>query len=302
MLLHLAEKKREKDLKSIIALFVTATIWGFAFVAQRQGMESLDPFVFNFLRFSLGAAFILVYKRKISKRAYPFSLGLVLFAGASLQQIGLIHSTAGNAGFITGLYVVFVPLLGLLRKQKLSRTTILALITAIIGLYLINEQQSIEVTFSNILILIGAIFWALHVQLVDKYIKDYDTFDLAFYQFAVCAGLSFLCGIGYNALFRLDLITTGDIFTKISEVIYPLLFSGIISVGIAYTLQVYAQRKVEPAKTAVILCLESVFALIGGVWLLNEGLTAKGIMGALFLLTAMFISINSISKKKKKLA
>jgi|SRR5690554_2030796 len=282
----------KKDV-SLISLFLTAAIWGFAFVAQRQGMESLDPFIFNGIRFALGAVFVGLFGYKtISKhKKIPLLLGFILFLGATLQQTGLIWSTAGNAGFITGLYVLFVPLLGIFRKQQLKRQTIYAIILAVIGLYLINDNTDIQITISNILILLGAVCWALHMQLIDKLTREFDTLFLAFAQFAICAVLSFVVGLIYNlAIYPVEYFQQ-EIFLNIGAAGIALIYSGLISVGIAYTLQIFAQKKVDPTRAAIILCLESVFALIGGWLILNEEITPVVIAGAVFILLAMIISI-----------
>jgi len=282
----------KKDI-SLLALFVTSAIWGFAFVAQRQGMEFLDPFIFNGIRFSLGAVFVgfFGYRTIARHKKIPWLLGIVLFLGATLQQTGLIWSTAGNAGFITGLYVLFVPLLGIFRKQQLQRQTIYAIILAVTGLYLINDNTDIQVTFSNSLILLGAVCWALHMQLIDKLTRKYDTLYLAFAQFAICAVLSLVTGLIYNLSIRPVEYFHRDIFVNIGVAGIALIYSGLISVGIAYTLQIFAQKKVDPTRSAIILCLESVFALIGGWLILKEELTASVLAGALLILLAMIISI-----------
>ncbi|MBW6516871.1 MAG: DMT family transporter [Candidatus Cloacimonetes bacterium] len=278
---------------SLSALFFTSAIWGFAFVAQRQGMESLDPFLFNSIRFALGALVVglLGFKSVTKYKKIPWNLGIVLFMGASLQQTGLIWTTAGNAGFITGLYVVFVPILGLFRNQRLNRQTIYAISLATIGLYLINDNRDLTVSISNALILVGALFWAIHLQLVDKLIKRYDTLYLAFTQFAICAILSLIVGLIYNLGYRPETFLSSEIFSNIGSAGISLLYSGLISVGIAYTLQVFAQRQIEPTKAAIILCLESVFALLGGWLILSEQITFSLIIGASLILLAMIISI-----------
>jgi drug/metabolite transporter (DMT)-like permease len=278
---------------SIFALFITSAIWGLAFVAQRQGMELLDPFLFNGIRFALGAVFIgcFGFQRIIRHKGFPWSLGLVLFLGATFQQTGLIWSTAGNAGFITGLYVVFVPILGLFRSQRIKPQILYAVCLSLFGLYLINDNQDITVSFSNALILIGAVFWAVHLQLIDKLNKSYDYLYLAFIQFSVCACLSFFFGILYNLVFQTRMLFSQELFLNVGKAGLPLLYSGLVSVGIAYTLQVFAQKRVEPAKSAIILCLESVFALWGGWLLLGETITPAALLGAGMLLLAMLISI-----------
>jgi drug/metabolite transporter (DMT)-like permease len=289
-----------KNLGSELLLLLTAAIWGFAFVAQRQGMQYMDPLLFNGIRFALGAIVVglLAVKTHFNKgnckpMPFPWLLGLVLFTAATLQQVGIIYTSAGSAGFITGLYVVFVPLLGLLRKQKLSVLMLTAIAFSVSGLYLINSGQDVTASLGNLIVLLSAGLWALHVQLIDSYTKRYDTFALAFYQFAFVALASLAFGIVYNLLSNPDYFICGEFCSAVQSAALPLLYGGLFSVGIAYTLQVHAQKQVPPAPAAIILCLEGVFALIGGWLLLKEALTPTILLGAALILTAMLVSVSA---------
>ncbi len=286
-----------KKLGSELLLLLTAAIWGFAFVAQRQGMQHMDPLLFNGIRFALGALVVglLAGKKALPERKMPFPwlLGIVLFIAATLQQIGIVYTTAGNAGFITGLYVVFVPLLGIFRKQHISGTILIAIILSVIGLYFINAQQSVTVSLGNLIVLISAVFWAWHVQLIDRYTRQYDTLTVAFYQCSFVALASITAGLAWNLLNNPAYLTDGMFCSSLSAAFLPLLYGGVFSVGIAYTLQVHAQKKVAPAPATIILCLEGVFALLGGWLLLNEQITGSIVLGAALLFTAMLISIRS---------
>lgn len=276
---------------SNLLLLLTAALWGFAFVAQRKGMESLDAFTFNALRFALGAIFVrLALHKSFRNRASVLLLpGLVLFVAASLQQLGIIYTNAGSAGFVTGLYVVFVPLIGIFRGQKVNRRVSIAIVLAVAGLYLINSFQSLDVSLGNFLVLLSAVFFAWHVQIIDKFSKLHPAGVLAFDQFAVCALLSTLFAMIWRGIRHSDSWVSASYLSGIHAALIPILYGGVISVGIAYTLQITAQKKAAPAPAAVILCLEGVFALLGGFWLLNEALSARMIIGASLLLLAMLI-------------
>jgi drug/metabolite transporter (DMT)-like permease len=286
-----------KNLASEALLLLTAMIWGFAFVAQRQGMESLDPLLFNGLRFSLGAVIVgllaVSKTRTQAKMPFPWLLAITLTIATSLQQIGMVWTTAGNAGFITGLYVVFVPIIGIFRKQLICKTVWIAVVLAVLGLYLINVKQDINVSLGNLFVLFSAVFFAWHVQLVDKYTKMYDTLSLAFAQVSFCALGSLALGIVYNLIQKPDFMFTAHIYQAIGKALVPILYAGLMSVGVAYTLQVYAQKKVAPSAAAIILCLESVFALLGGWLVLQEKLTLPILSGAGLLFIAMLLSIRS---------
>jgi drug/metabolite transporter (DMT)-like permease len=282
---------------SNLLLLITAALWGFAFVAQSKGSQSMDAFSFNAIRFALGAIFIRIALHKSFKKQSKllWQPGLVLFIAASLQQIGIIFTTAGSAGFITGLYVLFVPLFGLFRKQIPGSRLVIAIALALPGMYLINSTGGLRASFGNLLVLVSALFWAIHVQLVDKYSKLHSTGQLAFGQFAICALLSALSALIWRFSTSSTEVFSAAYFSGIAKAWLPILYGGLISVGIAYTLQIKAQQKAEPAAAAIIMCLEGVFALLGSYLLLSEAVGLRSIFGALLMLFAMILA--SLPKK-----
>lgn len=251
----------------------------------------MDAFSFNAIRFALGALFVRIalHKGFSKERKLIWQPGLVLFIASSLQQIGLIFTTAGAAGFITGLYVLFVPFFGLFRGQKPGSRLLAALALALPGLYLINSIGDLRASLGNLLVLISAVFWAIHVQLVDKYGKQHTIGEFAFSQFALCALLSALSAIIWRLGRHSSTAFAPSYLYGIAEGWLPILYGGLISVGIAYTLQIKAQQKIEPSTAAVILCLEGVFALIGSHLLLGERLEFRNVFGALMMLMAMIL-------------
>jgi len=257
-------------LKSDALLLVTATIWGFAFVAQRVGMDYVGPFTFNGIRFALGSLVLLPMILRNSGRpdrletpqdpvggkmlvAGGALTGLALFAGASLQQVGLVYTTAGNAGFITGLYVVIVPILGLIWGQRPGGGTWMGAVLAAVGLYLLSVTDDFTIAFGDLLVLIGAFFWAFHVLIIGWLSPRTDPLKLACFQYAACSVLSLITAV---------LAETMTI-TGIMDALIPILYGGVMSVGIAYTLQVIAQRHAHPAHAAILLSLEAVFYRVG---------------------------------------
>jgi len=299
---------------SYLILLFTAAIWGFAFVAQRKGMESLDPFTFNTLRFTLGVATVWVIRffnlslnRSIATKPQfspppmaskctsrdPVILGILLFTAVSLQQVGLLWTSAGSAGFITGLYVVFVPLIGIARRQKINRWIIMAVLMSVIGLALMNRSANIHATLGNFLVLLGAVFWALHVQAIDKLTSRHPSLDLALGQYTVCMFLSLLASILYQMIVPGDIGFYRGIWADIKSALIPIAYAGVMSVGVAFTLQLHAQKKVQPHAAAVILCLEGVFAMLGGILLLGEKVSWGSLLGAISLFGAMIITILS---------
>ncbi|MDP2172506.1 MAG: DMT family transporter [Candidatus Cloacimonadaceae bacterium] len=286
---------------SNFVLILTAAIWGFAFVAQRKGMETLDPFTFNALRFALGTGFLYLLKlilkkgkgvhEGVSSGKPMLLLGLILFIAASLQQFGIVWTSAGNAGFITGLYVLFVPLIGLFRAQKLRLSVIGSVVLAVAGLYVINLGADLNMSIGNAWVLVSAVFFAIHVQMVDKLSKLHSAIDLAMLQFSVCAILSFGFAGAHHLIKMGSSMEVNLLVSNIISASLPIFYGGIMSVGIAYTLQIFAQKRVQPTTAAIILCSEGLIALFGGWLLLSEKIGLSTLLGAFLLLTAMLLSI-----------
>ncbi len=296
-----------RALRADILLFITAAIWGFAFVAQRVGMDHVGPLTFNGVRFALGALALTPLILKMEKgRATSLVgtdkkrlfiggglLGLALFFGSTLQQVGLAGpqlaelgfeaSTAGKAGFITGLYVVFVPIFGLLLAQRVGWGTWLGAGMAVIGMYLLSVTSDMSISFGDMLILIGALFWAGHVLLIGKLSPGMDAVDaikLSTVQFAACSILSLIGAVATEEI----------TLAGLQGAALPIAYGGLMSVGIAYTLQVVAQRDAQPAHAAIILSLEAVFAAIGGWMMLGEVLSIQAMIGCSLMLVGMIVS------------
>lgn len=292
----------KQELKSNIFLFLAATIWGFAFVAQRVGAKYLGAFTFNGVRFAIGSLslipLIIYFKRNkketdIKKRNNWYDLkagaiaGCVLFLASSLQQIGIYETTAGKAAFITGLYIVLVPILGIFLKQHTKMNTWIGAVLAVGGLYFLSVNESFSISRGDFLEIVGAIFWAIHILLIDNFAKKVDAIKLSFIQFATCSILSI----------SIALITENITIYGMTQAIIPLLYGGVCSVGIAYTLQAVGQKHAKPSHAAIILSLESVFACIGGILLLNEILSLRGFLGCALMLGGMLLSQIKVSRK-----
>lgn len=280
-------------------LMVTAIIWGLAFVAQRAGMEHIGPFVFNSARFALGCLSLLpllwLRKNAVAQPLRPLLMGslaagALLFAGSSLQQIGLVYTTAANAGFITGLYIVLVPILALFWRHKTDAYTWVGAFVALIGLFLLSMTDEWTLAYGDLLELIGALFWAGHVLLIGWLCRRLDPIRLALGQFVVCTLLSFGAALIWEPF---DLQSLSDAWI-------PIGYAGILSVGVAYTLQVVAQRHAPAAHAAIILSLESVFAALGGWLLLNESLGTRGLLGCAIMLSGMLISQLPVMRNRSR--
>ena len=300
---------KTSTLKADILLVIAALVWGFGFVPQEKAMNYLSPLMFNGFRFALGALVLLplALSKKSDKRIYQMEnplkgfplfiaiaiLGGVLFAAAFLQQTGISdpQTTAGKTAFITCLYIIFVPIIGLILKHKTNLGTWLGAFITFLGLYFLTVNLSTEANSSapliakgDMLVLIGAIFWAFHVLIIDYLVKIAHIFKLACGQFAICAILSFI------AAFILDKSENGITMAQFQGCLPHILYGGFISAGIGYTLQVLAQKDAPPAHAAIILNLESLFGAIAGYYFLNEILTGRNMFGAALMLAGILVT------------
>jgi len=286
---HTLDTKRL--LKSEGYLLLTAIIWGLAFVAQRMGMEYIGPFAFNGIRFGLATLsllpFLLFRRKKNNNRTAlrtawigGIIAGIVVFMAAGLQQVGIVYTTAGNAGFITSLYIIIVPILGLFRKHRVALRTWAGAVLALAGLYFLSVTQNLTFSPGDGLVLASAVFWALHVLVTGDFAPRTDIIVLLIIQFGICSLLSL------STSFVLETTTWQQVYNAL----IPILYGGIMSVGVAYTFQIMGQRYAPPAHAAIILSMESLFAALGGWLILSEVMTSRQIAGALLMLAGVVIS------------
>lgn len=277
-------------------MLLAAAIWGFAFVAQRLGMETMGPHMFNGVRFLMGGMVLIpvVYWLRIrcpqretdksTNNNHLLLAGLVaggfLFAGASLQQVGLQYTTAGKAGFITGLYIFFVPAIGLLFGMRTSLGSWLGAVLAVYGLYLLSVRADFTLSRGDTLQLLCAVMFAGHVLVIGYLASRYDAIKLSALQFIVAGMLALLVAI----------ITETITWQMLVDTALPLAYAGLMSTGIAYTLQVVAQQYAHSSHAAIILSSEGVFAVVGGWLLLDERLPMQGLMGCALMLAGMLLS------------
>jgi drug/metabolite transporter (DMT)-like permease len=317
----------KRALRADILLLLTAGIWGFGFVAQRSGMEYVGPFAYNGIRFLLGSLSLLpliLARRKSARTAgvgrflrYSLAAGGCLFVAVILQQFGILFTTAGNAGFITGLYVVLTPFFGMFLGRKTGPATWLGSGLTLAGLYFLSAAGHLDSIASinpgDVITVVSAVFWAFHVLLIDRLVGGIDPIVLSAGQFAVCGGLSLagaflvepfvgaaverinpaLLGAGLFAWRPFPALLAGLSAGTIGfpvDALIPILYGGLGSVGIAYTLQVVAQRDAPPAHATIILCLEGCFAAIGGALLLSEPVGLWTLLGFALMLTGMLVT------------
>jgi len=277
-------------LRADILMLFTAMIWGVSFVAQRLGMDAIGPFLFTGLRFALGALVLVPLMVWSGKRgAQPFNRGLLLAGlaigaaltvGINLQQVGLLFTSVTNSGFITGLYVIFVPLLGLLLGHRTGTGTWLGAALAVSGMAMLSIGPDFHVASGDWLQLTGAVVWGGHVLLVGLFASRYDPIRLAFLQFATCSVVSLVLAVVFEEIH----------WDAIVQAAPALLYGGLFGVGTGFTLQVIAQKHAIASHAAIILSLEAVFAAIAGALFLGESLHARGYLGCGLMLAGMLVA------------
>jgi drug/metabolite transporter (DMT)-like permease len=285
-----------KHLRANLLLLATAIIWGLAFTAQRVGAQHVGPFTFNAVRFALGAALItaviklldlrrkldLATRRRLTRATYLPGLwcGTLLTAATGLQQAAMIDTTAGNAAFVTGLYLPLVPLLGLFVGKKVSWLTWFGILLALIGLYFVAIKETFSFARGDGLVILAAVCFAFQIVAVDAYTARLAALRFAASQFWFCALTSAICAPIFDS----------QPFAGLSLALVPLLYGGLISVGLAYTFQILAQRDSEPTQASLIMALEAVFGALGGALLLHENMGGRGYLGAALMAAGILLS------------
>ncbi len=286
-----------KVLRGNICLILASLAWGSTFVVQRTAMDHLGPFTYSGLRFLLGSLFLLplalhCFRRKTFSQIKPQAVKIPLIIGAScltgllvclginLQQIGLIYTTAGKAGFITGLYVVIVPILGVFFGYRANLGVWVGAPLALAGLYLLSMTGAMTLSPGDAWILAGAFVWALQVLTIGWLSPKTDTVILAFGQSFVCGILSLLVAVYAEEMHM----------TAISAAWFEILYGGIISVGLGFTLQVSGQKYSPASHAAIIMQLEAVFAAFSGWFFLGEVMSNRALAGAGLMLVAMLVA------------
>lgn len=283
-------------LKADLTLLVVSVIWGSAFVAQRVAGQQGSVYLFNAARYLLAALVVLPIAIRagrasptyqVASRTYPreqykwmFIAGFVLFLGSALQQAGMVYTTAGNAGFITSLYVVLVPFaLFFGWHEKPHWMSVVAVVLAGVGAFLLSTGGRFQVRSGDALELIGAFFWTLHVIVLGKYASKFESISFSTGQLIVCGLLNLGVGLLVEPMMKFN-----------GQLLFAIAYTALFSLGLCYTLQIWAQRHTPPADAALILSLESVFAVISGWLILNEKLVSIQILGCILIFVAVLLS------------
>ena len=302
------------QVRNSLLLLLTATIWGTAFVAQSVGMDYVEPFTFTFARSIIGGIvlipciwFLRQWKAKNNMEALEqeegnpivtkvewiggIFCGIALFAASNFQQIGISYTTVGKAGFITALYVIIVPIMGLFFKKKVSLVIWLCVFLSVIGLYLLcMTEGSFTLAYGDFLVLICAILFSVHIMIIDHFSPKGDGVIISCIQFFVCGLLS-----GIVMLF----VENPEIGNMIAAK-GPILYAGVLSSGVAYTLQIVGQKDMNPTIASLILCLESVVSALAGWLILKEALSSREIFGCVLMFVAIVLAQMPIPAKRVK--
>ena len=299
----------KQQLKGEGLLFLAALIWGVSFVFQKVGMDYVGPMTFGLMRFSIGSIalfpFIVAYDRyTASKGRIPMHFsdrtllkagiltGLANFGLSSFQQIGLVYTTAGKAGFISVMYVALVPVFMIFLRRKVRRLTWLCIAFALVGLYLLcmsgSAGQFLHLQLGDGLVLLSSVFSACEIILIDHYVDRVDPFKLSFMQFVIAAVLSGVCAFAFETV-NVDAIIDCRI---------PILYTGLLEIGAAYTLQIFGQRTAPPVMATIIMSLESVFAVLSGAVFLHEVMSGREITGCVIMFIALLLVQISDAPKK----
>lgn len=294
--------KRKSTNNFLLAL--TAFIWGSAFVAQSVGMDYLGPFTFNSIRCLMGGIVLipelLLFKRNGRKKSQEqvaevagagigsrkdlivggICCGLALAAGSSLQQIGLVYTTAGKAGFITALYIVIVPVMGILLGKRVRLKVWIGVVLAATGMYFLCITEGFSIAKGDFFVFLCAAAFSVHILVIDYFAPKVDGVALSCIQFFVCG---ILCAVPM-------LVSEQPQISQIMEAWVPLAYAGVLSCGVAYTLQVVAQKNTDPAVASLILSLESVFSVLAGWVILGERLSGRERFGCALVFTAVILA------------
>ena len=287
----------KKQIRGSLCLLLATIIWGFAFIAQSVGMEKIGPFTFQAVRCAMAVLFLILcsflmefkscgaqetVKRWLNPSLWRVGLvcGSALFIAASLQQVGLLYTDAGKAGFLTAMYIVWVPVLGIFLGKKPPVTIVLSVVMAVIGLYLLSCIGVSQINKGDLLLIGCALAFSVQITCIDRLAGDLDGLRLSCIQALVVTLLSI----------PFVIFTETPSLTNIIASWKPLCFAGILSMGVAYTMQVVGQKSLEPTAASLIMSLESVFAVLGGWWLLGETMTPWESTGCVLVFAAVILS------------
>lgn len=301
----------KKEMQGNLMLLITALIWGSAFVAQSAGMEYVGPFTYNMSRSYIGFLVLIpvvLFFRKASQKEHPLTeqenkelnkrsikggifCGLALGIASCIQQVGVSMTTAGKAGFITALYIILVPILGIFLKKRIPKIIWLCVAIALVGFWLLCIKEGFSIGTGDLFCLLCALCFSVHIMVIDHFTaQKTDSIMISCVQFLVAGIFSTV----------LTLIFESPSWNAIWDAKLTILYAGVLSSGVAYTLQVVAQRYTKPTVATLLMSLESVFAALFGALILHEVLTGKEFLGCMLVFVAVILAQIPLPELKKK--
>lgn len=302
---------KTQQIRNSLILLLTAFIWGVAFVAQSVGMDYVEPFTFNCVRSLIGAVVLVPCiflldkinpQREQASQALDLAgqkenkkklikggvlCGVVICVASNLQQFGISYTTVGKAGFITALYIVIVPILGLFFRKKCSPAVWLGVVLAVFGLYFLCMTEGFSVQLGDFLVFLCALAFSVHIMVIDHFTQLVDGVKMSCIQFLVCGVISGIC---------MFLFENPNI-SSILAAWQPILYAGVLSCGVAYTLQIVGQKGMNPTVASLILSLESVISVLAGLVLLGQKLSGREVAGCVFMFAAIILAQLPASKR-----
>lgn len=300
-------QQKKKETQSALLMVLTAVIWGIAFVFQRTGMEHIGPFAFNFFRCLLSLVFLLavsgflkIKNKNSEKKQTNFSrkslyiggilAGLALFLGMSTQQVGMVSTSAAKAGFITTMYIVLVPIMGMFYGRKTTPKMWLCVAIAAVGLYMLSIKEGFVIEKGDFFVFLSAIFFGLQIVIIDIFAPKADAIKLSIIEFATSGVLSLIA----------TLMTETTTMAGIQAAGVAILYTGLLSSGVGFTLQIIAQKNLAPTVTSLIMSMESGVSAIAGVIFLHEALTSREIVGCIIMIIAVLLAQLDFPMMKSK--
>ena len=285
-------------LRGSLCLLLAAFIWGITFVAQLAGMDNIGPFTYGLARYVVGVMAILVVwygfrekRRDAKERGEYYSgwkagmgAGVIMFVASAFQQCALQYTTAGKTAFITCLYIIFVPIISVVIGKILKLENWIGALAALVGLYCLSIKGDFDLNYGDVLAFICSVFWSLHIMYIDRFADKKDNIDISASQLVVCAVLNGIVAFAMESV----------VWQHIVDAWFPIVFAGVMSSGIAFTLQIVGQKYAEPAHAAIIMSLESVFGAVGGWFVLNEQMSHIEVFGCMMMLMGMLITQGSV--------
>ena len=295
--------------KNVALLFLTALIWGTGFVAQSAGAEHVSPFAFNFIRCILGGSTLFIYlkirdrKRNMKndvhremvqrdkKMVYMGGIlcGIVLCIGMALQQISIAYTSVAKAGFVTGLYILLVPILGIFLRKRVDMRIWCSTLIALVGLYFLCITENFSIHIEDIYMLICALFFAIHILVIDFFTPKVDGVRMSCIQFFVCAFISGILMLAFE---------TPNIASILNSW-FSIVYAGVVVCGVAYTSQIMGQKGTDPTTASLVLSLETVVSVLAGFLILGEGLTLRELIGCILMFGAIVLSQLPQSNRRK---